>query len=288
MIEWPEDLVSSIARRRAVLYLGAGVSMNSLGETGTKPPSWKNFLQRGIDKCVGSKAEMKRLLKSGDYLTCCQILKYRLGHDWVPFIEDSFLKPKFKPTDIHESILSLDSTIVLTTNFDKIYDNYATAKTNNFLKVKKFYDDDVARALRGGVDQRLILKVHGCIDTPDKLIFTREEYANARNKNANFYKAIDALVLTHTFLFIGCGLNDPDIMLILEQYARTFGASPPHYIVQSGRSSAEYIKMLEDNYNLRVLPYSSVHDHHELTESIINLVSKVEDQREFLAKSRLW
>ena len=34
MINWPEDVVEDIARRRCVLYLGSGVSANSVNEKG--------------------------------------------------------------------------------------------------------------------------------------------------------------------------------------------------------------------------------------------------------------
>lgn len=288
MITWPDELVSAIARRRSVLFLGAGASMSSVNADGKRPPSWKKFLETGIERCAGSKSEMKRLLKNGDYLGCCQIIKYKLGHDWVPLVEQEFLHPKFPPNDLHKAIFSLDSAIVLTPNFDKIFDNYANAQNQNLLKVKKYYDDDIPRVLRGGGNQRLILKIHGCIDTPDKLIFTREDYADIRNKNANFYKAIDALVLTHTFLFIGCGMNDPDLALVLEQYARSFGAAPPQYVALSGKISPEYKRMLSSNYNLRVLEYSSVNDHKELLESVQYLVDQVEAERAKLAGSTLW
>ncbi|MDR6770434.1 SIR2 family protein [Azospirillum sp. BE72] len=288
MITWPNEVVSSIARRRSVLFLGAGVSMNSKNDAGASPPSWKEFLEKAILRCPAPHTEMKKLLNNGDYLTCCQIAKYKLNHDWVPFVEEMFLTPQFKHNDLHTAILGLDSSVVLTPNLDKIYDNYAQSKTSNLLKIKKFYDDDIPRALRGGENQRLILKIHGCIDTPDKLVFTREDYADIRNKNANFYRAIDSLVLTHTFLFLGCGMNDPDLSLVLEQYARSFASAPPHYIAFSGKISDEYGKMLQNNYNLRILQYSPTNNHQELLESVKDLSSLVEVKRQELSNSYLW
>jgi hypothetical protein len=261
--------------------------MQSRNAAGQTPPSWKAFLERGIARCPTPHTEMKKLIKAGDFLTCCQYIKYKLGTDWVPFLEQEFLHPMYQPSPMHEAIFKLDSSIVLTPNFDKIYDGYAN-KPGNLLKVKKFYDEDIPRALRGTEKQRLILKVHGCIDTPDRLVFTREDYADIRNKHANFYKAMDALVLTHTFLFVGCGMNDPDLALVLEQYARSFGAAPPHYVTLPGKPSIEYARMLEKNYNLKILPYSAASGHKELLESIEGLVSEVETVRADLALTALW
>lgn len=288
MIKWPPDLIQSIARRRCVIFIGAGVSMNSKNDKGKSPPSWKYFLEQAIIKCGGPQRELKKLLSAGDYLSCCQIIKYKLGHDWVPLLEDTFLHPKFQPASIHEEILKLDSSIVITPNYDKIFDNYAQKATGNLLKIKKFYDGDIPRVLRAGPDQRLILKMHGCIDTPDKLIFTRQEYADARAEFSNFYRAIDALILTNTFLFVGCGLSDPDISLMLEQYTRAFGSAPPNYFTTSERRSSEYESMISDNYNLKIIRYSSNDGHAELLQSIKELNFFVEDKRRILAESNLW
>lgn len=288
MIAWPREIVTSIARRRSVIFIGAGASMSSVNAAGLRPPSWKSFLEQGISKCEGSKTELNRLLKNGDYLSCCQIIKYKLNNEWVPFVESMFLDPQFLPNDLHKAIFALDSSIVLTPNFDKIFDNYANTQSQNLLKIKKYHDDDIPRVLRGGGNQRLILKIHGCIDTPDKLVFTREDYADIRNSNANFYRAIDSLIFTHTFVFLGCGMNDPDLALILEQYARSFGAAPPHYVALGGKVTPEYKRLLSSNYNLKILEYSSANNHQELLESVSGLVSEVETERATLATSTLW
>jgi hypothetical protein len=288
MIEWPDTLIEAIARRRAVIFIGAGVSMNSKNDKGKSPPSWKGFLDTAINKCDGSQRELRKILKSGDYLSCCQIIKQKLDHDWVNLLEDIFLKPKYKHAKIHEQILRLDSSIIITPNYDKIFDNYASAATGNLLKIKKFYDGDIPRVLRGGPEQRLILKMHGCIDTPDKLIFSRQEYADARSSYSNFYRAIDALIYTHAFLFVGCGLSDPDLSLMLEQYARSFGAAPPNYFVTSEKRSTEYEEMISRNYNLKLLRYSSANDHVDLLNSISALNEGVETRWQQLGESTLW
>lgn len=48
MLQWPDDLVDVVARRKCVLYLGAGVSANSISDNGKKPPTWKCFLENII------------------------------------------------------------------------------------------------------------------------------------------------------------------------------------------------------------------------------------------------
>lgn len=288
MIDWPEDVITAIARRRSVLFIGSGVSRNSTNDAGGRPPLWRDVLSRGIEKCPPPHREMKQLLNAGDLLTCCQLVRYRMGHNWIPFLEDEFLHPNFQHHDIHRHIFDLDSSILLTPNFDKIYDNYAIATGGNKVRIKKHHDNDIGRSIRGPLSTRLILKVHGCIDTPNELVFTREDYANARVRYEGFYRAIDALIMTHTFIFLGCGVGDPDISLILEQYARTFVNSPPHYFVTSSSLSADYAKMMQDNYNLSCIKYSPRDHHEELCASLATLAELVQDERTMLADKLLW
>src|SRR5262249_44439176 len=153
----------------------------------------------------------------------------------------------------------------------------------------KTYDaDDVVRAIRGNEKQRLILKIHGTIETPNRVIFTREDYGALRQKFETFYRAFNALIVTHTFLFVGCGMSDPDISLLLEEYAYSFASAPPHFFVTANPGSADYGQMLTKNFNLHTIKYNKKNDHAELTESLAKLVSMVDERRNELSTSQLW
>lgn len=45
MIDWPDKLIDSIARRRSVLFLGAGISANTQNRYGKHPATWEAFLK---------------------------------------------------------------------------------------------------------------------------------------------------------------------------------------------------------------------------------------------------
>ena len=289
MIAWPEDLIDDIARRRVVIFLGAGVSMNAQTNSGVHPKNWVQLLEEGAKRIPPkSRKIVKRLLKDRDYLTACDVLKRKLGTDaYATFFNQEFLEPKFEPAPIHESIFELDSRIVATPNIDKIYETLASHKARGSIKTKHFYDDDVADAIRRS--NRLVLKVHGSIDSPAKMIFTRAEYAAARTKYAGFYSILDALLITHTFLFLGCGINDPDLRMVLENYAFRFRASRQHFMtIPNDALSPDELTAISESMNLSFLCYKPDNKHKELTASIKNLVSVVDDKREQLASSRNW
>lgn len=289
MIEWPQQLIEDLARRRAILFLGAGVSKNSVSKVDPlkRPPSWEEFLTKALDLCENPKRHIQTLLKQKDFLTACEIIKHKLDDRWNGFVHEQFIAPEFTPADIHRDIFKLDSRIVLTQNVDKIYDTYAQSESSNTVYVKEYSKVDIALVVRG--EKRCVLKAHGTVDTPSEMIFTREEYVGARIKFSTFYDVLDALAVTHTLLFVGCGVSDPDVQIMLERHAYSFPVSRPHYMIApKGNFHTDLQESMKRNMNLRFLFYKP-HDHHaELRESIHDLVRQVDSQRETLATSRNW
>lgn len=287
MIQWSRDLISDLARRRTVVFLGSGISRNSTNPGGRRPKTWLDFLL-SLSAATNPNRHVKALIREKDYLTACEVLKKAVGRDvFHQKLRDEFLNPGYKHAQIHESIFKLDSRLVASPNFDKIYETYANHIAGGSIVVKHHYDPDIAEAIRG--TDRVILKVHGTIDSPERMIFTRKEYAEAREKFRSFYSLLEALVLTHTFLFLGCGMNDPDIRLLLEDNFFRHPSARPHFFVLPKRVLHSSIKnILQESMNLTILTYQPTHDHKELGESLTDLVGLVEDERDKIKISGNW
>jgi hypothetical protein len=287
MITWPHQLIKDIARRRSVIFLGAGISRNSTNAGGRRPKTWEDFLR---DACtaVNPNVHIRKLLNQKDYLTACEVLRGRLGRDaFVQLVRDEFLTPGYNHTPIHEYIFRLDSRIVATPNFDKIYEVFANHAAHASVIVKHHYDPDVTDAIRE--DGRLVLKIHGSIDSPHRMIFTRSEYAKARSEHRLFYQVLDALAMTHTFLFLGCGVSDPDVALLLEDAFFRHPLSRSHILViPRGVLHPDVIRIVEETMNLKVILYGATNNHAELTDSIEELGNLVETCRDELKVSGNW
>ncbi|EFO4378930.1 SIR2 family protein, partial [Escherichia coli] len=210
--------------------------MNSVGKGNSRPPSWKQFLEGCLPELSsGSSLQIKRLIKNEDYLTACELIKAKLPKGRFDEIaKNAFLNPHYAKADIHEFLFKLDCRIVVTPNFDKIYETYVSKETEGTVSVKNYFDSDIASAIKDS--GRVILKIHGTIDNTSNLIFSRSDYAKARSEYRDFYEILNALGLTHTFLFIGCGANDPDIRLLLEDAFFKHNAVKPHYMVMADKS----------------------------------------------------
>lgn len=290
---WPSALVRDLASQRAVLFFGAGVSMNSVALDGvTKPKSWVSFLTdaaktipnlpRSLEKEIGS------LIKKNDLLTACEVIRRAVGRDgFVELVKSEFQTPGYQPAHIHNLLWKLDVRITMTPNFDNIYDTVVAANGNGTVSIKKYFDDDVADALRR--KERVLIKSHGSVVDPDKMIFTRVDYAKARSQHGEFYELLDALLRTHTFLFIGCGLEDPDIRLLLEDYCFRHPYAPQHYfVIPSKRFTARVKSVFEDSLRVKLLEYKFSHDHANLAIELDKLVAAVEAQRITMGSSLSW
>lgn len=294
MINWPEELIADIARRKSVLYLGSGVSANSISSDGTNrhPPTWDAFLRIVLSKrsteLSTEKPVIDKLLNSQDYLTACEIIVDKLTEqDFGELAAAEFRRPGYQPSEIHDLIYSLDSRIVITPNIDKIYDQCTFVNSNGTVVTKKYYED-IAPFLRQS--DYLVIKAHGCVDDSQHIVFTHKQYNTARYQHASFYRLLDALVLTNTFVFIGCGLTDPDIQLTLENSNFSFPHCKPHYfITASGNVSDEVAKSLLNNRNIKILTYDNNDGtHKELLEDLKNLAPLVDGKRREFASNASW
>jgi hypothetical protein len=292
-MKWPDALISDVAARRAVLFLGAGVSMNSVGQDGkSRPKSWPGFLEAGAKK-IGSPnsklvKQIKELISRNDLLTACEVIKNKLGEEaFANLMLEEFQTPGFRHAGIHETLWSLDARITITPNIDTIYDTLVADRGNNTVTVKTYKDSDVAQAIRRRAP--LLIKSHGSIGSPNALIFTRSDYAKARNEHRTFYELLYSLLSTHSFLFVGCGLEDPDIRYLLEDYKYRNSYTQTHFFtVPKNQYVPEVRQVYSTSLNLNFIEYSADDNHKQLKDGLIELSQKVELARQEMSARSSW
>lgn len=290
MIDWPNELVWDIAARRSVLFLGSGVSRNAENAQGVHPREWTSFLQHlaSLIPLTSEQAEVIQCVNDADLLTACELARKYLS---APAFKTEMLKEfsgnGYRPAKIHDDLSLVDSRLVMTTNFDKLYENRANQLQDNTVIVKNYYDKDIADVFRR--QDRVVLKVHGTIDAPDSTIFSRSQYAMARRNYGHFYQLLRGLFVTHTFVFLGASMRDPDMQLLLEDHAYQFEGARPHYMVMPENSArAGTLRVLEETMNLKALLYDPANNHRILADSVAALVPQVEAARQEIAATARW
>ena len=117
------DLVSDIARRKVVVFVGAGASRWAKPHSGNSFKDWPEFLKHaseGIPKKT-RKMVLDRVAAK-DYLIASELLKSSLSDKW-PAILASELQQAADTSALHKAIVSLEQRVILTTNFDKLLEN---------------------------------------------------------------------------------------------------------------------------------------------------------------------
>ena len=110
------------------------------------------------------------------------------------------------------------------------------------------------------------------------MVFTKSQYHRATAEYAQFYAMLRALLFTHTCVFIGCSMDDPDVLLLLEDVRITASAIRPHYaLTLNGRNSAYAKRDWLDSYNVKALEYGPTHE--ALLEDLSALLALVENAR---------
>jgi NAD-dependent SIR2 family protein deacetylase len=259
MINWSDTLVREIVKERCIFFLGAGVSASATGAGGVRPPGWGAFLKSacGLVSDRAKKHSIESLIDQRKFLVALQAIKDTADPARYHSLLNRTFNASYEPSRLHEIIYELDAKVVITTNFDKIYEGYCLSYRPGGKPLHKVIDytmDTLADELRD--DTRLLIRAHGSINNVRDMIFTRAEYHAAKRKNVGFYELMKALFLTNTIVFVGCSLDDPDILLLLEDVHILGRHEKPHYaLIRSDEANPYTVKDWMDTYNIKVLEY---------------------------------
>lgn len=255
---WPVALVAELASRRCLFFLGAGASAGCLGADGaTRPPLWPAFL--GALKAAAPAGTdftaADSLLAKEKFLDAAEVLLSKLpAADFSRVVREKFVQPRFASSAVHLSVLTIDPKIVVTTNYDDIYDTFCRKGiARDGYNVCKYYEDHLVNDLRSPV--RLIVKAHGCVSDPSRIVLTRSQYFKERQLHASFYNVLDALFLTNTVLFVGYSLSDPDIQLVLENASIAARSSHTHYALVEDNLQPDVEAAARKAYNIHFIKY---------------------------------
>ena len=279
-MQWPQSLIREIARR-CILFLGAGVSASAEHEGTSRPKTWNEFLSEAVNliRDTSEKAEVLALIEAKNYLLALQAIHQSADQsDYQSLLRSSFNNQAHRAGDLHKAIHRLDSRIVITTNFDKIYERHCESAVNDGsgYSTISYYDESLGDLIR--TDERIIIKAHGTINNIPKMVFSRSQYHAAKKDHGRFYEILQSLLITNTCIFIGCGMDDPDISLLLEDVKIASSTTCPHYVlIRHGDQSPIKLNDWNNTYNIKALEYGT--EYADLTIAIQDLADQVEELR---------
>jgi len=272
----PQALRDAIRNRQVVVVVGAGVSIQA---TGNAPAaSWKGLIRLGIEACPRWNSQLddawvKRKfadLDSGDRLEQIQLanqLRERIGttngrlEEWL---RDTVGKLEVKTPAILDAIHGLGCPIV-TTNYDGLLDRTGLSA------VTWQQASHVDRIIRG--EDKGTIHLHGRFDEPDSVVLGIEDYVTVRD--GAFAKAVrEALAMTRTLLFVGCGagLSDPNFTAFRRWMATVLSnRRSPHYRLCRDDERQALEKEHDPGERIDLVPYG---EHEDLVAMLQSLASR--------------
>nr|WP_311966807.1 SIR2 family protein [Bradyrhizobium australiense] len=205
----PRDILAeAIQGRRAVLFVGAGVSM-SVGL-----PSWQTLIDHLLDEL-----ELDRDVVEGmneGYQMLAEF--YRLKQGSIGPLR-SWLDRNWKvacdrvsTSQLHKLIVDLDFPTIYTTNYDRNLETAFEAHKKPYAKITNA--KEIADAPEG-VTQ--IIKYHGDFDDDSSLVLTETDFFNRLSFDSPLDIKFRADALGRPILFIGYSMSDPNIRLLLHR-----------------------------------------------------------------------
>jgi hypothetical protein len=224
----PRDvLAAAIEHRRAILFVGAGVSM-SVGL-----PSWKALIDHllheldldpkvidGMRDGYQMLAELYRLKQGG-----IGSLRSWLDRNW------KVSEDKVAMSELHKLIVELNFPAIYTTNYDRNLETAFEVHARPYAKISNA--KDIASA-KDGVTQ--IIKYHGDFADDSSLVITETDFLDRLSFDSPLDIKFRSDALGRTILFIGYSMSDPNIRLLLHRIWQTWERSghkddrPPSFV----------------------------------------------------------
>ncbi len=269
----PPRLVDAIKNHRCVLFAGAGLS------SGDDLPNWDGLLIELLQRAVAedlmqpaAAAALRKAVKDRKYLFVADVIKRTLGpRGFGDQMERIFRNPALKPTRRHELITRIPFLAVITTNYDKLLES-AYARHGFIPPTYTFHDaPDVISAL--SQEKFFILKAHGDIDHKDSIVLSEKDYRDVLYREPAYRAALNTIFIAKTVLFVGAGLGDTDVKLVLESVSETFsGNGPTHYALVPAKDAVdEEVAHWREFFGMQLIRYRATKGHPEVDDFLQDL-----------------
>ena len=187
----------------AAVMVGAGFSrFATLSDmSSTPPPLWSDFSNRMKNQLYPNQCV------SRDPLRLAQEYKAELGEPALDGLIRSMIQDeKWEPSCLHEMLLSLPWSDVLTTNWDTLLERTQLLETERTYDIIRTIDDiSWTKAPR-------IVKLHGSLPANKPFIITEEDYRTYRKKFAPFVNLAQQVLLENELCLIGFSGDDPNFI----------------------------------------------------------------------------
>ena len=269
-VEFPQSLFERVCADNCVLCAGVRFSATA------GMPDWSRLLASMSDRLADERDVLEALVRQGKLLTVAGYLRRKLGAEACA----ELLREAYSPGDAalatHQLLREIPFHAAVSTGYDSLVERVLQ---RNGTAPKVYTYADGARLRLDDDARHYVVKAHGDVERLEeldsKLILSRLDYRRVIAPNQAFKAFLEDLYRTHTFLFVGYDLGDPDLRLFLEGLVSGFrDPVTDHYALMPEVSGPE-AEELYANYRLRVIPFERGAD---TVATLTDVVTELRDQ----------
>lgn len=210
--KFPKHLLNEINNGKCIPIIGAGFSKNAVLGSGSIP------LWNELGELFAAELDLDY---DGNPIDIISYYEHKYKRSvLVEKLWEILHINEAKPGKAHISFAKLYFKIIITTNFDNLLEKsfdilkkpYQVITSENQLALN--YSDDVTR----------IIKIHGDLNNPNRLVITENDYDLFFENNRLMTTYITSLLINRTPLFIGYSMNDPDLRQLIKMIHSRLGS----------------------------------------------------------------
>jgi hypothetical protein len=201
---FPKPLLDDLVTGRWIPIIGAGFSRNAVVTSGEPPSLWSG-LARALADDIPDFTYDNPLDAISAYEF--EFTRARLVERVVQLLRIN----DAQPGEAHEAFCKMGFENVVTTNFDLLLEQQYASLNRPCLPLIDEVQLSVPNPYRGPV----LIKLHGDVHHPDRLVLTESDYDNFLRRYPLLATHLSSLLITGTAVLIGYSLEDPDMRQLL-------------------------------------------------------------------------
>jgi hypothetical protein len=225
---FPQPLLDDIVGGNSLPIIGSGFSMNAFVPKGKQMLLWDS-----LGKKLG---EYLPDYQYSNALDAISAYGYEFSRNkLIEKLTELLLVNQIKPGEAHKAFAKLPFKLICTTNFDFLLEQ-------SYSYCKPILDESQL-SISVNDNSVSVLKLHGDLHHPNKLVATEEDYDLFIEKNPLFSTFLANQLITKTPLFIGYSIDDPDFRQIFKVVNERLGNTRrPAYTIKLNASHHEISK----------------------------------------------
>jgi hypothetical protein len=243
---FPPPLLDDLINGRWLPVVGAGLSLNAKVPPGKAVPLWGELGKR-------IEADLNDFSSNGP-LDAISAFEHEFGRPrLIERLSEILLLREALPGEAHRQFCSIPFDLVCTTNFDFLLERQYDLTPRYVYPVV----DEEQLSLNVSRDGTLLLKLHGDVRHPSRLVVTEGDYDAFLSRYPLIATYLANLLITKTAVLIGYSLDDPDFRQVWQIVAQRLGrARRQSYAIAVGAKPADVARFARRGVTVINLPGS--------------------------------